>query len=104
MLNAQNYEGCSPLHVAGGQANSELFMFLLKQPKIDVNLRDNRKETPVFRTTGLSEEAINALLDTGKVNLCVKNKDGITPIDHVRIHFRLKNYYKVFYDRGLLDE
>lgn len=75
-VNAQANDGCSPLHVAGAFDNLEVVQVLTEDEHVDVNLIDNRGNTPwhIVREDELPNRwAIIALLKAKSAKPSLKN-------------------------------
>ena len=76
-------ENFSPLHMAVCNEKFEMVKFLLKDCNADVNARDSRGRTPLFRACGfgLSFPIVKLLVKHGaNVNDTLEDEDGITPL------------------------
>ncbi|KAH3766118.1 ankyrin repeat protein [Pelomyxa schiedti] len=78
--------GVTPLMEAAIQGNTEITKLLLSKDA-DATTVDLAGKTPLhYAAAGGNIATVNALLDTGKVNVEAEDKDGRTPVAHAVLH------------------
>lgn len=69
-LNAQNADGRTLLHLAAIVGNTRVVKYLLSDPTVDANIRDNYGWTPLIGAMSHGcEAACDALIESDKVTL-----------------------------------
>jgi hypothetical protein len=80
-LNSLDDEGLGLLHWAADRGNPEILTTLLKQDKIDVNLRDSDGQTPLFYASSCGHSECVKILLEHKADKSILDNDNSTCLD-----------------------
>eukprot|EP01132_Coremiostelium_polycephalum_P004694 gene4694-5862_t len=79
-VNGKDSVGETALHYAARNGHDGIIRILIKH-RANVNVLDKLEETPLHKAAWKNQvEAIRALVEVGKANVSLKNKDGSTPL------------------------
>ena len=82
-INAQEWSGCTALHIACYKGFDDVVKILLGSPRLDVNKFNNLGNTPLYYASNSGNEAIVSMLLSNRdiqVNKANKTNDMITPL------------------------
>jgi hypothetical protein len=89
VVNACNKFGDSLLHLACRRSHTEIAEFLIKDLKVNVNIRDDYHRTPLHDAAWTAEpnfELVSLLIKEAPEHLLMEDVRGSTPFDYVREH------------------
>ena len=81
LFNLQNPDGKTLLHVAAKQGWGSAAHFIVEQPNISLDIKDNIGETPLFKAIRYEHENIIELLLEKGANPLVRNNKGKNTLD-----------------------
>jgi hypothetical protein len=87
LLNCCNKYGESLLHLACRRSRTNIVKFLLKEAKVNVNIRDDYRRTPLHDACWTAEpnfELVEMLIREVPEHLLMEDVRGFTPFDYVR--------------------
>jgi uncharacterized protein YciI len=89
VVNACNKFGDSLLHLACRRSHTNIAEFLIKELKVNVNIRDDYHRTPLHDAAWTAEpnfDLVNLLIEEAPEHLLMKDVRGFMPFDYVRHH------------------
>ena len=93
LVNCSNKFGESLLHLACRRGRTEIVRFLIDDVKVDLNIRDDYRRTPVHDacwTTTPNYELVDMLIRKVPEHLLMEDARGFTPFDYIRADHRGK--------------
>jgi len=82
VINWQDYEGCTALHLAVAGGNEAVVLSLLSQESCDVNALDNMFRTPLHWAAVFGHSAIVSMLLNSKADASSSDSVGATPLHY----------------------
>jgi len=82
VINWQDYEGCTALHLAVAGGNEAVVLSLISQESCDVNALDNMFRTPLHWAAVFGHSAIVSVLLNSKADASSSDSVGATPLHY----------------------
>jgi len=86
VINWQDYEGCTALHLAVAGGNEAVVSSLISLESCDVNTLDNMFRTPLHWAAVFGHSAIASMLLSSKVDPSSSDSAGATPLHYAAIN------------------
>ena len=97
-VNEEGHSGQTPLHVACTVKSMEYIQKLTQQPTCDLDIQDDNGDT-ALHIAACSEwnsaEKIQCILDSGRCDPNITNKQGYTPLHTATVHNQLESVRKL---------
>jgi len=86
VINWQDYEGCTALHLAVAGGNEAIVSSLISQESCDVNALDNMFRTPLHWAAVFGHSVIVSMLLNSKADTSSSDSSGATPLHYAAVN------------------